>query len=526
MNHSSVAYVIALYIRLSSEDSKVGSFSIENQKRALHRYVESMEETADIEVLEFVDNGYSGTNFERPAVQELMNLVRAGKINCIIVKDFSRLGRNSIEVGYFMERVFPVYGIRFISINDDFDSNRLHGDTGGLGAAFKYLVAEFYSRDLSVKYKTAKYTKMKRGEYQSKLCPYGYQKGMDGRMEIDKEAAENVRLIFELANRGHSASQICKELFQRGIPTPGEYKASRGMAYYNIARCHGIWDKSRILRMLADERYAGTYIMGKRRVTEVGSNHVRMRDESEWFKIPDHHPGIISMELYKQVQARLLHFQSKKQNNSQYPLKKKVFCGNCRHALIRNSAQSHSFFCRHSRVDESAPCHGLSIRESELEDVLYQLISKQAQIILNMDTLADGKAMDVSLAEVTEYSKQIENGKSMKRSLYEQLLCHEITLDEYKTRKAEIDKKLERLEQMAASLKRQAEQMRMDEEIKNTRQDLAQAAASADRLTTELADALIERVYLYPDHQIEVVWKVKDFFMEGLDEEDNTYKLI
>ena len=147
--------MIALYIRLSLEDYKYDSMSIENQHLALNEFVSSMPESANAEVLEFIDNGYSGTNFERPKVQELIEMVRANKIDCIIVKDFSRFGRNSIETGYFIERVFPLFHTRFISINDDFDSGRLHGDTGGLDVAFKYLVAEFYSRDLSVKSKSA-----------------------------------------------------------------------------------------------------------------------------------------------------------------------------------------------------------------------------------------------------------------------------------------------------------------------------------------------------------------------------------
>ena len=169
------AYVIALYIRLSIEDTKVESMSIDNQKLALHKHVDTMESICSIEVVEYIDNGYSGTNFERPAVQALIDAVRAGNVNCIIVKDFSRFGRNSIEVGYFMERVFPLYGVRFISINDGYDSNEYQGDTGGISVAFKYLAAEFYSRDLSVKSTTAKMVKMKNGEYQSKICPFGYR---------------------------------------------------------------------------------------------------------------------------------------------------------------------------------------------------------------------------------------------------------------------------------------------------------------------------------------------------------------
>ncbi len=148
-------YRIALYIRLSVEDSRTRSLSIENQKHALHRLVDGMEDVRNIEVLEYIDNGYSGTNFERPSVQALLDDVRAGKIHCIAVKDFTRFGRNSIEVGYFLERVFPLYGVRFISVNDNFDSDTLHGDTGGVNAAFRYLPAAFYSRDLPAKLTTA-----------------------------------------------------------------------------------------------------------------------------------------------------------------------------------------------------------------------------------------------------------------------------------------------------------------------------------------------------------------------------------
>ena len=218
---NTVPYVIGLYIRLSLEDAKVESMSIENQKLALHQFVDVMDGVRNAEVMEFVDNGYSGTNFERPAVQRLLDMVRTQSINCIIVKDFTRFGRNSTEVGYFMEKVFPLYNVRFISLNDDFDSDRYHGDTGGLNVAFKYMLAEFYSRDLSVKYKTAKYIKFKRGEYQSVRCPYGYQKSADGRMEPDSVTAPNVKLIVEMAAEGKGTKEIIQELFNRGIPTPG-----------------------------------------------------------------------------------------------------------------------------------------------------------------------------------------------------------------------------------------------------------------------------------------------------------------
>jgi DNA invertase Pin-like site-specific DNA recombinase len=155
-------YLIAKYIRLSIEDAKTDSMSIENQRLILDRHIAELD-TPNAEVIEFVDNGHSGTNFERPAVQELLELVRQGRVNCIAVKDFSRFGRNAIETGYFIERLFPLYRIRFISVSEAFDSNDYYEDTGGLDVSFHFLKHEYYSRDLSQKIKAAKREKMRRG---------------------------------------------------------------------------------------------------------------------------------------------------------------------------------------------------------------------------------------------------------------------------------------------------------------------------------------------------------------------------
>lgn len=511
---SGSAYVIALYIRLSTEDSKVGSFSIENQKRVLHQYVDAMEGIKNVDVREFVDNGFSGTNFERPAVQELLDMVREGKINCIIVKDFTRFGRNSIEVGYFMERVFPIYGVRFISINDQFDSDSLHGDTGGINVAFKYLISEFYSRDLSIKYKSAKYVKYRRGEYQSTLCPYGYQKSADGRMEPDEDTAPNVRRIFQMAQSGMSTKQIIDELFARKIPTPGEYKTMKGIGKHDVSRCRGIWIRSTLLRMLRDERYTGMYIMGKRQVTEVGGHQMRMKDESEWIKIPDHHPPIISKEVFEQVQARFPSIQSVKKNVNLYPLRKKVFCGCCQHAMPRTSNKNHVFQCRYTLTDKNMPCCGLQIAEADLESIIYELISKQAQIILNVDNLADAKPLDVQLAKQADCNEQVANCMEQKRVLYERFLLQEISVDEYKAQKAAVDVDLNRLKQIQSVVAAQTAQMQMDEKAKSTRTELAQRITQTDKLTMELTDMLIDRVYVYPGNQVEIVWRIKDFCAE------------
>lgn len=512
--NKTTAYVIALYIRLSLEDSRVESMSIENQKRALHNFADRMEDVRDAEIREYIDNGYSGTSFERPAVQKLLKEVQSGEINCIIVKDFTRFGRNAIETGYFMERVFPLYGVRFISINEDFDSDRLHGDTGGLNVAFRYLVAEFYSRDLSIKSKSSKYVKMKRGEYQSKICLYGYRKSADGRMEPDEETAPVIQMIFELANAGHSTTQIARALLDKGIQTPGERKAAKNVVQHDVSRCGGIWQTSTLRNILTDERYTGTYIMGKRTVREVGSSRFRIKDESEWFKIPDHHPAIISAELFHQVQDRFPTFKAEKKHTHLYPLKGKVFCGCCRHAMQRTSSKTHVFYCRHAQVDKNAPCHGLHISEAELEEVLYEIMNKQAQVILNRKDIADTELLDVHLAKQADYQTQIAALQDQKRVLYEQLLLQKINAEEYKSLKSAADKELTRLNSIHSTLCEQTEQLRLDDQTKAGRKQLAQEVAGAGGLTAALVDALVERVNIYPGNQVEIEWKIKDFCMQ------------
>ena len=511
---NTMPYVIALYIRLSTEDSKTGSMSIDSQRQLLHQYADSMASEKNTEIQEFVDNGFSGTNFERPAVQKLLELVRNGQIHCIIVKDFTRFGRNSIEVGYFMERVFPLYRVRFISVNDHFDSNTLHGDTGGINIAFKYLVSEFYSRDLSIKIRSARSIKLKRGEYQSKNCLYGYRKGANGRLELNEDTAPNVRLVYELAKEGHRPADIIRILFERKIPTPSEYRTAHGIKGVDSSRCDGIWGYSMIIRILSDERYTGTYIAGKSECIEIGSRKERMRDESEWIKIPNHHPAIVSKELFDLVQSKRRHINYSRKNVHMFPLRSKIFCGCCHHALSRLSCKSRFFYCEHTKVNADAPCHGLKIMEGELETAVFDVLSRQALIILNLDDLSGANLLKIQIEKISEYNNQVENCHEQKRVLYEQFLMKEIELKEYKMKKAAVDVELERLQKAQSLATAQATQMQMDEKTRKARLKLAREVTKSSGLTSELVDALIERIYVYPGNQIEIVWKMKDFCVE------------
>lgn len=501
-------YTIALYIRLSVEDEKTESLSIPNQRLILREKAMSLPEWNGAEILEFIDNGHTGTNFERPAVQKLLELANLGKINCIMVKDLSRFGRNSIETGYFIEKVFPLYHIRFIAVSDNFDSAELNGDTGGVDMAFKYLINECYSRDMSMKSKSAKLARCKRGEYQSVVCPYGYQKGENGRMKPDEETADNVRQIFQWAADGLSAGAIARKLSEMKILTPAEYKASKGKNYHDISRTNGVWCRSAVLRILEDERYTGMYIMGKKHSAEVGSYKMIRNDESEWIKIPDHHTPIISKELFKQAKAKIRKFSVNKKPRD-YVLKGKVYCGCCDHAMNRRNDILYA--CEYGRIAPDRECKDVSIRVEDLERTVFETIRSQAQCFV--DTDADIKVRaEKSALELNGYEQNLKLLQESKRELYEQYILGILDIDTYKSKKAELEVQLADMKHLCSVVADKAKTAQEDyeESIKNA--EIAASIDGADSLTKALVDKLVERVYVFPNNRIEIKYATRRIF--------------
>lgn len=424
-----------------------------------------------------------------------------------MVKDLSRFGRNSIETGYFIEKVFPLYHIRFIAVSDNFDSAELNGDTGGVDMAFKYLINECYSRDMSMKSKSAKLARCKRGEYQSVVCPYGYQKGEDGRMKPDEETADNVRQIFQWAADGLSAGAIARKLSEMKILTPAEYKASKGKNYHDISRTNGVWCRSAVLRILEDERYTGMYIMGKKHSAEVGSYKMIRNDESEWIKIPDHHTPIISKELFEQAKARIRKFSVNKKPR-EYVLKGKVYCGCCDHALNRRNDILYA--CEYGRIAPDRECKDVSIRVEDLERTVFDTIRSQAQCFV--DTDADIKARaEKSALELNGYEQKLKLLQESKRELYEQYILGILDIDTYKSKKAELEIQLADMKHLCSVVADKAKTAQEDyeESIKNA--EIAASIDGADSLTKALVDKLVERVYVFPNNRIEIKYATRRF---------------
>ena len=257
-------WVIGKYIRLSDadrdlmrKDGKTESESVTHQKALIQNFISQDKDLKDCEQYEFFDDGFSGTNFNRPSFEKLIGEIRKGKINCVIVKDFSRFGRDYIELGDYLERIFPFMGVRFISINDHYDSLDYKGTTGGLDVVMKNIVYDYYSKDLSAKVKTAKRAKMKKGLYIGGHIPYGYRQSAKDRrrIEIDPEAAEIVREIFDLALSGMKTTDIAKTMNEKGYDMPSVYyrkKHPKSKKFGNVTELC-CWSDCSIIRILQNK---------------------------------------------------------------------------------------------------------------------------------------------------------------------------------------------------------------------------------------------------------------------------------
>ncbi len=318
-------------------------------------------------------------------------------------------------------------------------------------------------------------------------------------MVIDEPAAEVVRMIFRLAAEGCGLVEIERRLYEEKRPTPGEYKKRRKDVHYSEFSC--VWSKSVILKILQNEQYLGTYVAGKTGNSEIGSSKQVKKSKSEWVIIPHHHPAIIDEALFEAVRermnqrkeplrARRLGTVAWYAESRKIPLKGMVVCGCCNHVMDLSMTKNARFQCKYTRAIHEAECHRLSVLERELSDMLFEVISKQAQVIL------------------TEYDRQISALNDRKRRLYERLILGELTIEGYKTEKMPIDAELTRLGQIHAALATELEKLAQD----GQRKKLASQVCAENAQTPALVDLLIDKVLIFPGERVEIKWKVADFF--------------
>lgn len=336
-------YVIAKYMRVSIEDTVTESESIHSQSRIIDEHIATLDKH-NVETREFIDNGFTGTSFERPAMQEMLSMVQSGGIQCLICKDLSRLGRNALEASYLVDQVFPLYQTRFIAVNDNFDSDDYIGDTGGINIAFRHIAHEEYSRDLSAKVKSALCHKMANGEHIVATTIYGYRKSNKGRWEPDVPAARVVRKIFHMANNGLAPAKIRDYLFDEKLPTPREYQT---MLKGKEIQPSCMWTARMVTHMLSNIQYTGTYVAGKQISKAIGSHSKIHTDKSEWIIIPGQFPPIVDDMLFQCVQEKIAKYRRGKipKKPRDFLLRGKIACGCCGYALSYDAIFEPVFRC-------------------------------------------------------------------------------------------------------------------------------------------------------------------------------------
>lgn len=506
---------VALYMRLSNEDAREGeSCSISNQRALLLDYVKSHDEFHDWNVLEFYDDGYSGVSFQRPGIQKLLSL--AGRtVDCIIVKDFSRFGRNLVEVGDYLDQIFPFLGVRFIAVNEGYDSSRGTGSSVSLDVSLKALVYEMYSRDVSEKVRSAIHTKMRRGEYQGKTAFYGYWKlkTAEGGLEIDEPAAEVVRRIFRMAAEGMVPTKIAVELNRDGIPSPLMYRrenhTDRGHSW-RVAGDMTCWTRENVRRILTDERYTGRLISHTRAKEDVSAKSSRLLPKEEWMIAENAHKGIVSEEIYKQAQKVLRHCSGRKVSEKPYPRFRGLLkCAYCGRALTRSTGKEVYYYCATRRALPKAPCAGIRMGEKELADSLFQSLWVQIQLAGQTgEAQKDGRTEQRLLQEKQqECQKKTKRCKARQAAAFEDYAEGRMGKREYLSRKGEIAERQEKLTRQYAELSHRLAEMAQSNHRKTG--DLGRYAFG-EELNRERLEELVKEIRVSTENSIEIVWNFRE----------------
>ena len=461
-------YKATAYIRLSyTDDRSSESDSVSNQRKLIENFVER---NPDIEVVsEKIDDGYSGIIFDRPAFKEMMQDVTDGNINCVIVKDLSRLGREYIETGRYLRRVFPAYGVRFIAITDNIDTaHESNGDD--LTVSVKNIMNEAYCRDISIKTRTSLDVKRRNGDFVGAFTVYGYMKSEDNKNQLvpDPYAARVVRDIFRMRLEGASALRIARELNRLGILSPLAYKKNNGLpyakkGYADKEDCK--WSATTIIRILQDETYTGTLVQGKQGTPHYKIKQMEQRPESEWIRIPDAHEALIAKQDFDLVQRiRNLDTRTAPKEDTVYLFSGVLICGCCGNRMTRktnrvNGKEYHYYYCPTGKKKGCA--NPTMLKESTLIDCVRESLKAYICNVASLETMLtsiDQSRINQALVKeytdhITDNERRLAQAMELKARLYESLVEGILTKEEYTSYKAKYTKQTEDIKAAIAALK-------------------------------------------------------------------------
>ena len=536
-------YYAAIYLRLSKEDGdlssgeKKESNSIANQRKLIEDYLSRNPEITLVQ--EFCDDGYTGANFDRPDFQRMMEQVKKGKINCIIVKDLSRFGRDYIDSGRYIEKIFPSLGIRFIAINDNYDSAQSQQAGNEIILPFKNLINDSYSRDISIKIRSNLETKRRNGEFVGSHVVYGYRRSDDdkNKLVIDQTVAPVIQSIFSMKMDGFSPAQIAEKLNKDGVPSPYEYKRQSGSKYQSgfKTQIQTDWGAKAIYRILKNEMYTGTLVQGKTTTPNHKIKSRTTRDEADWMRTENAHDAIIAPAIFDMVQKLMLEdTRSPSGDDSVHLFSGKVFCADCQSTMTRKKTKSAGkeyvyFVCNANKVDRKV-CDAHSIKEQAVYDAALAVIQAQVSLALNLE-IALGKLNGISwerremeriASKIARQEEVIEHNKQMKTHVYEDFKTEMITREEYFIFKAEFDKNIQEAKEAIARLVGNKNQISSG--LTEQQSWLAQFREyeNIQELNRRVVVNFIDRIEITEDKQVHVVLNNADQFqaiMEFLEEE-------
>ncbi len=520
----------ALYVRLSQEDEDTGkekmeSNSVTNQRALLNEFANSHDDLVVYDT--YIDDGFTGTDFNRPAFQRLLEDMKKCKINCIIVKDLSRLGRNYIEVGNYIEQVFPLFNIRFIAINDFVDSFKNPSSTNTILVPFKNLINDEYSRDTSIKIRTALNGKRKKGEFIGAFPAYGYIKDPKDKHKliVDKEASEVVKKIFEWkVNEGLGNLSICHRLNDIGILNPTGYKKKMLKQNYNNAKTFKedySWGPSTVRNILKNDIYIGNITQGKRRVKSYKIHKVEQVKDSEWITVENMHEPIIDKVIFEKAQD-MRKVDTRVQSNGSLSIWAGVLkCADCGRAMHKKycknkSGKSYEYYiCGTYRKKSDKLCTKHTIKIEELQNAVLgaiklhiKLFSDIEKLINQLDKTNTKKLAKENIDNIKlTNEKEIERINNLKMGLYEDWKNDYITKDEYLEYKQKYDKDAKRIKEIISNLDRQKENREYAIKENNLWIQNFKDNKNIEELDRDIITELIDYIEVHEDKKITIHFK-------------------
>ena len=522
----------AIYVRLSIENSGKDDDgdSIANQISFCKAY---LAEHTDLKLYDiYEDNGEKGTNFDRPAFKRMMDDIRGGKVKCVLVKDLSRFGRDYIEAGEYLEKIFPFMGIRFISITDGYDSLTCDDAEGALMIPLKNMINDVYAKDISRKIITSFRARQEKGEFLPAFAPYGYVKSKEVayRYEIDQETAPYVRMIFEWKAEGVSHNEICKRLNDMGAVTPARRKVDLGIWRAEKYK-HTVWHGRTIIDIMKNPTYTGCIVYGRIPKSLYEGIKMHRAPEEEWRYVPDAHEPIISQELFDKVQKmfadRAEKFKAKMDENA--PLRElvtnhfkgKIYCGDCgkRMRFVKPTDkrypvdQEHAVYVCGGYLDSGySRCSRHSIRYPVVADAVLAAINIQLELALKQEQLIrqmrgsvkEKNLIDKYVGRINYLSQELKKLNGKREALFENFAEGILDEEEYQFAKKKYDEEAKEIEKKLTVEK--AKKVQLDDILSLSNEWLVaiHKAENVTEIDAGLVKHLVSSVKIFEDNRVEV----------------------